>query len=171
MLTTLVVAANLLCQAPALPAGTEVEYDKFHDITMLSLQLGEFTNEAGTHDLSVHTFHKGREPKAATMVMLQVARYGPHWEYLTYHDVVMMCGDDRLKLRKSSYRSEVDTKDPVDHCNEFFQLYLSPDELRAVLGRDRDLEVKIGTHDPVTLGANARGKILRFVKAVQSGAY
>jgi hypothetical protein len=43
--------------------------------------------------------------------------------------------------------------------------------MQEMLEMGRDLEVKIGIHKPFSIGAKSRDKMLRFVKAVRSGAY
>jgi hypothetical protein len=171
MLMTLFVAASLLGQAPTLPEETEVKYDKFHDSTMIILGLDEFTTEAGTHLPDIYTHHKGKEPVPSAFVTFGILRYGKHWEYLKHHDVFIMCGEQRLKINKTSYESEVDSKDPDNPCNEHFHIRVMAPLLEQMLELDRDLEVKIGTHKPFTIGPKSRDKMLQFVKAVRSGAY
>jgi hypothetical protein len=170
MIATLILAASLTSQAPALPAGTTVQYDKFDDNTTIRLKLGEFTDDAGTHVLSAYAYHDGRGPAAVDEVVFHIFKYSPHWEYLKIHDVVMMCGDDRLEL-KSSYDSEVSTKSSTNPCHEFFSIYLSAEKLQAMLKKSADIEVKIGSHKPFPLGRKCRSQIDAFTKVVRSGAY
>jgi hypothetical protein len=171
MLTTLFVAASLLCQAPPLPEGTEVEYDKFRDSTMIRLDLDEFSTEADTLYPSIWMVHKGKEPMSSVFVTLSFQRWGKHWEYLENHDVFIMCGEQRLKIRNTNYISKFDTKDPDEPCSESIHVRMFMIELQRILELGRDLEVKIGNHEPITVGPKSRGQMLRFVKAVSSGEY
>jgi hypothetical protein len=171
MLNALIVCC-LMAQAPALPPGTEVEYDKFDDYTHITLDLGEFTTGAGRHDPSIATNHKGKDPKAANLVAFFIDRYGSHWEYLKHHDVTIMCGDKRLKIRRQKYESETNPKADVDeYCEEHFFITVAAQDMQDILELNKDLEVKIGIHEPFTIGPKSRDKMLKFVKAVQSGAY
>lgn len=174
-----VVAALILCfpvataagdKPPALPAGTTVEYDKFHDYTLIRLKLGEFTDAAGTHVLSIYASHPGEEAGVPETATVGIYKYSPHWEYLEHHDVVVMCGDRRLKT-ESTYRSKVNTKAHVDPCDEFIHIRFGTEELGAMLGKGKDLEIKIGSHPPLPLGPRSRRQVAAFVTAVRSGAY
>jgi hypothetical protein len=156
----------------AAAVGTEVEYDKFHDMTHARLELSDYTSEAGTHLLSIWAHHDGKEPKAPARVVFRIHRYGPHWEYLNYHDVVVMCGEERLEMDRSDYSSKVDTKTTSgNYCDEHFHIWVHTGDMQKILELGRDLEVKIGSHKPFTLDAETRDKMLRFTKAVRSGAY
>jgi hypothetical protein len=156
--------------AADLPSGTEVRYDKFHDYTAFRLVLGEFENNQGTHSLVICAYHAGKEPRAADTVWLWVGKSSPNWEYLKYHDVVVMCGDDRIKS-ESTYDSETNTKVNPGVCHEYIHIDLSVAGLQAALDKDQDLEIKIGAHEPFKLGPQIRGKMSEFTKAVRSGDY
>jgi hypothetical protein len=156
--------------AADLPSDTEVTYDKFHDYTFIRLWLGKFKNNQGKHLLAIAASHEGKEPRAVDTVTLFVGKHSPHWEYLNDHDVVVMCGDDRIKS-ELNYHSEVDTKDNPDVCHESIHIYISVADLQAALDKDKDLEIKIGACEPITLGSQIRGKMSRFTKAVRSGDY
>jgi hypothetical protein len=166
------IVCCLLAQAPSLPKGTELHYDKFQDNSLIELDLGQVMNDAGTHFLSIWAVHKGKEPQEARFVTFYVYRHGRDWEYLKHHGVAIVCGERRLNIYKAGYDSELDTKSGRrDNCHEFFNIDLPSGYLQAVLEQDKDLEIKLGDHDPITIGPKARGKMLRFVKAVRSGAY
>jgi hypothetical protein len=156
--------------AADLPPGTKVTYDKFDNLTTILLRLDGFKNEQGKHLLSIAAFHDGKESRAVDTVTLYVAKHSPHWEYLKYHEVVVMCGNDYIQS-ESTYNSDVDTKDNPDVCHEFIHIDISVADLQAALDKDKDLEVKIGAGEPFNLGSQIRGKMSRFIKAVRSGDY
>jgi hypothetical protein len=170
MLKALIVCC-LLGQAPSLPKGVTVEYDKFDDTTYIRLDLGDFTGDAGTHIISVNAIHEGRDPKAVSAVVFHVYRYGREWAYMKHHDVVMMCGDDRMKIIRQRYDFKLQTKYNDKPWTEYINIFLKVDDLQSMLERGKDIEFKIGIEGPYTLGRQARDKMLRFVKAVGSGAY
>ncbi len=155
----------------ALPEGAETEYDKSDNTTSIRLRLGGFTDEAGRHVMSVSNIHTGKEPRAADAIMLLIVRRGPRWEYVQSHDVKIMCGDQHVKIGEQYYDQDLDDKDPVNHWREVFVITFPSKDLQTTLERDRDLEVRIGTHDPFPIGPITRGRILQFVRAVRSGAY
>src|SRR5262249_15377388 len=135
MLKTL-IACCLIGQAPPLPSGTDVVYDKFDDTTSIRLTLGEFDNDAGHHVLTVRASHAGRAPREAAQVFLGIARCGKGCEYLESDDVVAMVGKERVRISDQQYRSKVSGISPSPCC-VFLSLAFPADELQAALEKGK----------------------------------
>lgn len=173
MLGNLIIAVTLMGQARTepLPEKTTVEYLEEADVTVIRLNLKDFTNDAGTHLVSIDFAHKGRDPQAAKEVVLHIYRYGPRWEYLKSHDVRATCGDEKLKIRKVDYWSEESPRTPEGRCNEYLDIYVPAPDLQGMLEQARDLKVEIGGRQSCVLDEATRARIIKFVKAVRSGEY
>lgn len=172
MLSILIVAATLLAQAGTQPPReVELKYVKEGDLTIASRRLGFFTDDAGTHLLSLYAYHKGRDPKAIKEVLIHIYRYGPQWEYRKDHDVEVSCGKAKLNPRKVTYESRKGTVDPDNPCIETFDLRVSVEDLQTLLERDQDLNVKLGGRESCVLHSPTRRKLLKFVKAARAGEY
>lgn len=171
MLTTLIACCLLTqAQAPDLPKETKVEYEKFVDATNVNLLLWEKVRDDHGESLVIDAFHKGRRTKAMEEVRLHLSRIGPRLQCIDTHRVFIACGDDRVPIRdvERKYRQAPGDE---DYWLEFFHITISAAELQKALARGKDLEIKIGVHDPFPIGAETRAKMLKFTKAVRSGAY
>jgi hypothetical protein len=161
---------------PALPAGTSVDYDYPTDMTSVNFPLGTFTNNVDSHEISVTSKHKGKDPQTVDKVDLLVNRNGKRWQYgpamghprnFSYRDVVLVCGDKRLKP-DAGYISEVNSQSRISPCSESIIISLPIKKLQEMLARDKDLEIKIGRATPLRIIAHHRRQIAAFAANVQS---
>jgi hypothetical protein len=164
-LVSLAGGASVLAQS-----GIETEYDKFRDFTFYRLDLGEMgddEDEAGTHAFSISALHAGKERKPiadSDPIRLGILRSGRRWRYIDRHDVIMMEGDNRFKIR-SYYKGELDSKNA--EVNEYFGITMTAGQAKERLASGQDWEIKIGFWDPIPLGPKTRRKIQEFIDYVQ----
>jgi len=163
MFTTLFLLA-LTTQTPAPePPISEitVQYDKFDDRTFISLDLGEFTDHRGHFSAALLTSYSGkaRPQELRNVVCLHIYRYRQGWEFLSRHQIRIVCGDDRMEHNRDYYHSDMQDGD----CNEYLNTFLDRDTLKKYLAKNRDIEVKIGYSEPIPFRARARDKMKTFL--------
>jgi hypothetical protein len=146
---------------PPISAMT-VTYDKFDDITLIRLGLGEFTDDRGTFVGSMLTSHSGKvRPEGLdSQVVLSIHRYGQRWEFLNEHQIRIVCGDDRIEHNSDHYSSNMKDGD----CHEYLGTCLNRATLKNCLAKNQDIEVRIGYSKPIPFMARARDKMKIFLE-------
>ncbi len=156
---------------PELPVGTELKYDKAVDSTLVDLKIGNLANSAGDHFLSIVASHSGKDARVIDDITLRVMKSGPRWEYYEDHEVEIWCGDARTKVY-SDYGSEINTKVASSRMfEESMLMRISIEQLLQILAKDQDLDLRIGSGQPLTISARDRRHLEAFARAVQSGKY
>ena len=121
--------------APGPPiSAITVKYNKFDDRTLISLDLGEFTDDRGHFHTSLLTSYSGksRPQELRKKVCLHIYRYGQGWEFLNEHQIRIVCGDDRIEHNHDHYDSDMKDGD----CNEYLSTYLDRDTLKKYLAKN-----------------------------------
>jgi hypothetical protein len=125
----------------------------------------------GQYVVGLIAAHPGMAPRPIDKVFLVIIRSGVKQAYLRNHNIRIACGNMRIAVEQSYYMPQY--RDDViiwDQWRESLMAEVSVRELETALGQGRNLEVKIGIHDPFPIGPQAGAKILAFIRAVRSGA-
>ncbi len=160
MLTTL-LALTLVAQ-PA-PGEIKIDYDQASNVTTIFMVLGH-AKEQGNFiiDPVILTGHDGkaRPKQLSDLLTLSVRRMGYESAWQASHAVRLTCGKTRMNHRRDSYQS--DMKD--GYQREFVQTQIKRADLRKALETGKDIEITIGSYQPIVLGVPAREKMSAFLR-------
>lgn len=172
MLAAMLVAVALAGQAPGMPEGTKVEYDRAGDLTAIRVRLGEVEYPGvGTHVITLAAFHRGKRPRRMDEVELTLNRMGRDLYYGDDHRVVIARGDRRLKVRSVDFRAMRDDDGPAPMYSECFIVRIGAADLQAFVGTGEDVKVDLGPDYRLEIGPETRLMMLRFARAARSGRY
>jgi hypothetical protein len=146
----------------------EVEYDKFHHSTHISMNLGKLPGEKEYSSIAIWAFHHGERPAKLhenRLVYIDIYCSGKGWRFLHNHDVKMMVEHNHIPVSGHSYNPEI----CGDKCQEHIMVGIRLKAVKEFLAKHTDWEVQIGATDPFNVGSHARAKMLAFVRFLEEG--